>query len=152
MLPLKDFQKQKNNVLMVWNPSACSKTHRSMNPGGTPDICLTAVYASSCYSICVYCGKKPLPHLEYNSKRFVARAADFPIAYDQNKRLAASAVEFPLVLANLEAKPDALYDRFERLTIANERLTKVLSKFVNLETTASADLAKDHKQLGEYTV
>lgn len=32
------------------------------------------------------------------------QAAGFPVAYDSAKRLAVSAVEFPVVLANLEAK------------------------------------------------
>jgi len=56
--------------------------------------------------------KDPLsgrPHLEYSDKRLAARAAGFPIAHDSGKRLAVSAVEFPVVLANLEAKLDALY-------------------------------------------
>ena len=65
--------------------------------------------------------KDPLsgrPHLEYSDKRLAARAAGFPVAYDSGKRLAVSAVEFPVVLANLEAKLDALYDQFERLAAA----------------------------------
>jgi hypothetical protein len=40
--------------------------------------------------------------------------------------LAVSAVEFPVVLANLEAKLDALYGQFERLTAANERLADMM--------------------------
>jgi hypothetical protein len=70
--------------------------------------------------------KDPLsgrPHLEYSDKRLAARAAEFPVAYDSRKRLAVSAVEFFVVLANLEAKLDALYGQFERLAAANERLT-----------------------------
>jgi hypothetical protein len=66
--------------------------------------------------------KDPLsgrPHLEYSDKRLAARAASFPFAYDSGKRLAVSAVEFPVVLANLEAKLDALYGQFERLAAAN---------------------------------
>ncbi len=36
------------------------------------------------------------------------------------------AVDFPVALTNLEAKLDALYDQFEGLVAANERLTDML--------------------------
>ena len=118
---------------MVWNPSACSKTHRSMKPWWDPRHLLDGSLCKLMLLASAFIAVKSLPHLEYSNKRFVARAADFPVAYDQNKRLAVSAVEFPLVLANLEVKPDALHSQFERLTIASERLAEVLGKVVNLE-------------------
>jgi hypothetical protein len=91
------------------------------------------------------------PHLEYSNKHFAARAADFPIAYDQNKRLAVSAVEFPLILSNLEAKLDALYGQFERLAAANERLTDMmLGRIADLEKPDSVDVVEGQKELGDY--
>jgi hypothetical protein len=88
--------------------------------------------------------------LEYSDKRFAARAADFPVAYESGKRLAVSAVEFPMVLANLEAKLDALYGQFQRLAAANERLTDMmLGKSVDLETDPK-DAVEGQKKLGEY--
>jgi hypothetical protein len=90
--------------------------------------------------------KDPLsgrPHLEYSDKRLAARAAGFPVAYDSGKRLAVSAVEFPVVLANLEAKLDALYSQFERLTAANERLTDMmLGKVADLEEPDSVEVVE----------
>ena len=97
--------------------------------------------------------KDPLsgrPHLEYSDKRFAARAADFPVAYESGKRLAVSAVEFPMVLANLEAKLDALYGQFERLAAANERLTDFLGRVANLEEPASRELVEGQRRLGDY--
>jgi hypothetical protein len=98
--------------------------------------------------------KDPLsgrPHLEYSDKRLAARAAGFPVAYDSGKRLAVSAVEFPVVLANLEAKLDALYGQFERLTVANERLTDImLGRITDLEKPDSVVVAEGQKELGDY--
>jgi hypothetical protein len=98
--------------------------------------------------------KDPLsgrPHLEYSDKRLAARAAEFPVAHDSSKRLAVSAVEFPMVLANLEAKLDALYGQFERLTIANERLTDMmLGKVADLEEPDSVEVVEGQKKLGDY--
>jgi hypothetical protein len=80
-----------------------------------------------------------------------ARAAGFPVAYDSGKRLAVSAVEFPVVLANLEAKLDALYGQFERLTVANERLTDImLGRITDLEKPDSVVVAEGQKELGDY--
>jgi hypothetical protein len=90
--------------------------------------------------------KDPLsgkPHLEYSDKRLAARAGDFPIAHNSGKRLAVLAVEFPVVLANLEAKLDALYDQFERLVAANERLTDMmLVRVADLEEPDSVDVVE----------
>ena len=98
--------------------------------------------------------KDPLsgrPHLEYSDKRLAARAAEFPVAHDSSKRLAVSAVEFPLVLANLEAKLDALYGQFERLTAANERLTDMmLGKVADLKEADSVEVVEGQKKLGDY--
>jgi hypothetical protein len=90
------------------------------------------------------------PHLEYSDKRLAARAADFPVAHDSGKRLAVSAVEFPLVLANLEAKIDALVGQFERLAASNERLTDILSKAANSEVPDPREFVEGQKKLGEY--
>ena len=49
-----------------------------------------------------------------------------PIVHDSGKRLTVSAVESPMVLANLEAKLDALYGQFERLAAANKCLTDMM--------------------------
>lgn len=95
--------------------------------------------------------KDPLsgrPHLEYSDKRLAARAAEFPVAHDSNKRLAVSAVEFPMILANLEAKLDALYGQFERLTAANERLTDMLGRVANLEDPTQLRLLMVKRNLG----
>ena len=46
-------------------------------------------------------------------------ASECLVANDFSKRSAASALESPMVLANLEAKLDTLYGQFERLTAAN---------------------------------
>lgn len=57
----------------------------------------------------IICLQGPLsykPHLKYSDKRLAARAAGFPVASDSCKRLAVSAVEFPMLLTNLEAKLD----------------------------------------------
>ena len=98
--------------------------------------------------------KDPLsgrPHLEYSDKRLAARAAGFPVAYDSGKRLAVSAVEFPVVLANLEAKLDALYGQFERLAAANERLTDMmLGRVADLEEPDSVEVVEGQKKLGDY--
>jgi hypothetical protein len=97
--------------------------------------------------------KDPLsgrPHLEYSDKRLAARAAEFPVAHDSSKRLAVSAVEFPMVLANLEAKLDALYGQFERLTAANERLTDMLCRVANLGDLDSVEVVDVQKKLGDY--
>ena len=98
--------------------------------------------------------KDPLsgrPHLEYSDKRLAARAAGFPVAYDSGKRLAVSAVEFPMVLANLEAKLDALYGQFERLAAANERLTDMmLGRVADLEEPNSVEVVEGQKKLGDY--
>jgi hypothetical protein len=89
--------------------------------------------------------------LEYSDKRLAARAAGFPVAHDSNKRLAVSAVEFPMILANLEAKLDALYSQFERLTAANERLTDMmLGRITDLEKPDSVDVVEGQKELGDY--
>jgi hypothetical protein len=89
--------------------------------------------------------------LEYSDKRLAARAAGFPVAYDSSKRLAVSAVEFPVVLANLEAKLDALYGQFERLVTANERLTDMmLGRVTNLEEPDSVEVVEGQKKLGDY--
>jgi hypothetical protein len=89
------------------------------------------------------------PHLEYSDKKLAAKAAEFPIAYGLDKRLAVSAVEFPMVLANLEAKLDALYGQFERLAVANERLTDMIGRMANLEQPTSPAI-DGQKNLGEY--
>ena len=98
--------------------------------------------------------KDPLsgkPHLEYSDKRLAARAADFPVAHDSGKRLAVSAVEFPMILANLEAKLDALYGQFERLAAANERLTEMmLGRVADLEKPDSVDVIEGQKEQGDY--
>jgi hypothetical protein len=98
--------------------------------------------------------KDPLsgrPHLEYSDKHLAARAAGFPIAHDSGKRLAVSAVEFPMVLANLEAKLDALYGQFERLAAANERLTDMmLGRVTDLEKPDSVEVVEGQKKLGDY--
>ncbi|MDT8782509.1 MAG: hypothetical protein IAX22_07710 [Candidatus Bathyarchaeota archaeon] len=98
--------------------------------------------------------KDPLsgrPHLEYSDKRLASRAAEFPVAHDSNKRLAVSAVEFPVVLANLEAKLDALYGQFERLAAANERLTDMmLGRVADLEKPDSVEVVEGQKELGDY--
>ena len=98
--------------------------------------------------------KDPLsgrPHLEYSDKRLAAHAAGFPVAYDSGKRLAVSAVEFPMVLANLEAKLDALYGQFERLAAANERLTDMmLGRVADLEEPNSVEVVEGQKKLGDY--
>lgn len=73
-------------------------------------------------------------------------------AHGSIKRLAVSAVEFPLVLANNEAKMDALCSQFERLATANEQLTDTLAKAVNLNSVDSRDHVEDQKKLGEYIV
>ena len=81
----------------------------------------------------------------------VCRAAGFPVAYDSSKRLAVSAVEFPAVLANLEAKLDALYSQFERLAAANEHLTDMmLGRVANLEEPDSVEVVEGQKKLGDY--
>jgi hypothetical protein len=87
------------------------------------------------------------PHLEYSDKRLASKAAEFPVAHEFGKRLAISAVEFPLVLANLEAKLDALYAQFERLAAANERLVEFLGKFAD---APKADSVQVGEKLGEY--
>ena len=98
--------------------------------------------------------KDPLsgrPHLEYNTKRLAAKAAQFPVAYDGMKRLATSAVGFPLILENLEAKIDGLYVHLERLSLANERLTDAFGKIANLEAPEPRSRFVDgQKNLGEY--
>ena len=98
--------------------------------------------------------KDPLsgrPHLEYSDKRLAARAAVYPVAYDSGKRLAVSAVEFPVVLANLEAKLDALYDQFERLAAANERLTDMmLGRVADLKEPDPVEVVEGQKKLGDY--
>jgi hypothetical protein len=97
--------------------------------------------------------KDPLsgrPHLEYSDKRLAARAAEFPVAHDSSKLLAVSAVEFPMVLANLEAKLDALYGQFERLTAANERLTDMLGRVADLEEPDPTEVVSGQKKLGDY--
>ncbi len=98
--------------------------------------------------------KDPLsgrPHLEYSDKRLAARAAGFPVAYDSSKQLAVSAVEFPGVLANLEAKLDALYGQFERLASANERLTDMmLGRVADLEEPDPVEVVEGQKKLGDY--
>ena len=98
--------------------------------------------------------KDPLsgrPHLEYSDKRLASRAAGFPVAHDSGKRLAVSAVEFPVVLANLEAKLDALYGQFERLAAANERLTDMmLGRVADLEEPDSVEVVEGQKKLGDY--
>jgi hypothetical protein len=88
--------------------------------------------------------------LEYSDKRLAARAAGFPVAYDSGKRLAVSAVEFPMVLANLEAKLDALYGQFERLAAANERLTHMMGRVADLEEPDSVEVVEGQKKLGDY--
>ena len=91
------------------------------------------------------------PHLEYSDKGLAARAEGFPVAYDGGKRLAVSAVEFPFVLANLEAKLDALYSQFERLTAANERLTEMmLGRVADLKEPDSVEVVAGQKKLGDY--
>src|SRR5450759_3093362 len=88
-------------------------------------------------------------HLEYSDKRLAARAAGFPVAYDVGKRLAVSAVEFSVVLANLEAKLDALYGQFERLAAANERLTDMmLGRVADLNEPDPAEVVEGQKKLG----
>ncbi len=88
-------------------------------------------------------------HLEYSDKRLAASAAGFPVAYDSSKRLAVSAVEFPVVLANLEAKLDALYGQFERLASANERLTDVmLGRVADLEKPDLVEVLKARRNCG----
>ena len=98
--------------------------------------------------------KDPLsgrPHLEYSDKRLAARAAGFPIAHDSGKRLAVSAVEFPVVLANLEAKLDALYGQFERLAVANEHLTDIMmGRVADLKEPDSTEVVEGQKKLGDY--
>jgi len=87
--------------------------------------------------------------LEYSDKRLAARAAGFPVAYDVGKRLAVSAVEFSVVLANLEAKLDALYGQFERLAAANERLTDMmLGRVADLNEPDPAEVVEGQKKLG----
>jgi hypothetical protein len=54
------------------------------------------------------------------------------------------------VLANLEARLNALYGQFERLAAANERLTDFLGKFANLEAPDSREFVEGQKKLGEY--
>ena len=86
-----------------------------------------------------------------SDKHLAARAAGYPVAYDSGKRLAVSAVEFPLVLANLEAKLDALYGQFERLAAANERLTDMmLGRVADLEEPDSVEVVEGQKKLGDY--
>ena len=78
-------------------------------------------------------------------------AAGFPIAYDSGKRLAVSAVEFPVVLANLEAELDVLYGQFERLAAANERLTDMmLVRVADLEEPDSVEVVEGQTKLGDY--
>ena len=80
-----------------------------------------------------------------------SEAVRYPVAYDSGKRLAVSAVEFPVVLANLEAKLDALYGQFERLTAANERLTDMmLGRVADLEEPDSVEVVEGQKKLGDY--
>jgi hypothetical protein len=90
-------------------------------------------------------------HLEYSDKRLAARAADYPVSYDSGKQLAVSAVEFPVVLANLEAKLDALYGQFERLAAANERLTDmILGRVADLKEPDPVEVVENQKKLGDY--
>jgi hypothetical protein len=85
--------------------------------------------------------------LEYSDKGLASRAAGFPVAYDSGKRLAVSAVEFPVVLANLEAKLDALYCLFERLASANERLTDLmLGRVADLKESNSVEVVEGQKK------
>ena len=89
--------------------------------------------------------------MEYSDKRLASRAAGFPVAYDSSKRLAVSAIEFPVVLANLEAKLDALYSQFERLAAANERLTDIMmSRGADLQEPDTSEVVEGQKKLGDY--
>jgi hypothetical protein len=90
------------------------------------------------------------PHLEYSDKKLAAKAAEFPVAHDSGKRLAVSAVEFPLVLANLEAKIDALFGQFERLAASNERLTDAMTRAMTPQPSDPRELVEGQKKLGEY--
>jgi hypothetical protein len=91
------------------------------------------------------------PHLEYDDKRLAERAAGVPVVYDSSKRLARSAVEFPLVLENMEAKLDALHLYVERLTVANERLTEAFDKIASLANPEDPQrIAEGQRKLGEY--
>jgi hypothetical protein len=66
-------------------------------------------------------------------------------------RLAVSAVEFPVVLTNLEAKLDVLYGQFERLTADNERLTDLmLGRVADLQEPDSVEVLEGQKKLRDY--
>ncbi len=57
------------------------------------------------------------------------------------------------MLANLEAKLDALYGQFERLTAVDERLIDMmLGRVADLEKPDSVEVVEGQKKLGEYTV
>ena len=56
-----------------------------------------------------------------------------------------------MVLANLEAKLDALYGQFERLAAANERLTDMmLGRVADLEKPDPVEVVEGQKKLGDY--
>ncbi len=98
------------------------------------------------------------PHLEYSDKRLADLAAKFPVAYDGDKRLAASAVVFPLTLENLAAKIDGLYLHLSKLIDINEKLVVYLGKIVDFADSKEAELPKDiakdagegQRRVGEY--
>ncbi len=92
------------------------------------------------------------PHLEYSNKHLAALAAGFPVAHDSGKKLAVSAVEFPLVLANLEFKIDGMYDLLERLVLNVQLLAEALGKIANVDATSQSDLAEGQKRVREYAV
>jgi hypothetical protein len=54
-----------------------------------------------------------------------------------------------MVLANLEAKLDALYNQFERLAAANERLTDMmLGRISDLKEPDSGEVVEGQKKIG----
>lgn len=93
------------------------------------------------------------PHLEYSDKHLASVAAAFPVASDPQKRLATAAVEFPLVLANLErqvtawparldnieTKIDMLVETVGRLVISMDKLAGGLIKIFDIEGNVQND-------------
>lgn len=80
-----------------------------------------------------------VPHLEYNDKRHAAVAAAFPVASDPLKRRTMAAVNFPVVLENIESKIDFLTESVCRLVDLVGKLSDTLGKLFNLEGPAEGN-------------
>jgi hypothetical protein len=81
-----------------------------------------------------------VPHVEFERKAHAAVAASWPpVASDPAKRLATAAVNFPVVLENIESKIDGLTESLGRLVDSVGNLSDALGRIFDLDGKAEGN-------------